>query len=78
MEDYYSADNGKTTIVECRNMFRELRKRRINVPLELFTAGVVARNEGELMQHAFPFLSANDREFLMTGMTDEEQDMFYD
>ena len=28
--------------------------------------------EGELIQNAMPNLSASDREFIMTGMTDEE------
>lgn len=31
-------------------------------------------NSGELIQDAFPHLSEDDREFIMTGMTPEEWD----
>ena len=30
--------------------------------------------KGELIQNAFPYLSADDREFIMTGITKEEWD----
>lgn len=30
---------------------------------------------GKLIQHAFPHLSAGEREFLKTGITDEEWDV---
>lgn len=33
-----------------------------------------AYDEGALIQHALPHLSNGDREFLMTGITDEEWD----
>ena len=34
--------------------------------------------EGELIQVAMPHLSADDREFLMTGITPEEWDAAFD
>jgi len=35
---------------------------------------VEAYNNGEVIQRAFPHLSAGDREFIKTGITDEEWD----
>lgn len=36
-------------------------------------------DKGELIQNVFPNLSADDREFLITGMTEEEwNDLFAD
>lgn len=32
---------------------------------------------GELIQRVMPHLSANDREWLINGMTDEEQDRLF-
>lgn len=40
--------------------------------LDITQEQVDARNRGELIQNAFPNLSAADREFYMTGITDEE------
>ena len=77
IENYYSNDEGKTTVVESRNMFRELKMEIFNVPLEEFTRGVIAYNSGKLIQDAFPFLSVAEREFMMTGMTISEQEEFF-
>lgn len=71
--DYYSEDEGKTTTVEAYSMYRKICKETFNVPLEEFTRGVIAYNSGKLIQDAFPFLSSSEREFLMTGMTKQEQ-----
>jgi len=37
---------------------------------------VEAYNNGALIQHAFPHLSPGEREFIKTGITDEEWDEF--
>lgn len=34
-------------------------------------------NAGVLIQDAFPYLNAEEREFILTGMTPEEQERFY-
>ena len=40
--------------------------------LNITEAQVSAYNRGALLQNAFPQLSAGDREFFKTGITDEE------
>lgn len=40
-------------------------------------AGIHAYNAGLKIQHAFPFLNADQREFLMTGITSEEWDELF-
>ena len=45
------------------------RTREIDVTLDQMNAYYV---EGKLVQDAFPHLSPSDREFIMTGMTDED------
>lgn len=42
-----------------------------------FTKGWNAWVRGALIQRAFPFLSPEDREFLMTGMCPECQERFF-
>jgi hypothetical protein len=39
---------------------------------EEFMQGVNAYSSGSLMQDAFPFLSADEREFLISGITPKE------
>ncbi|MFW6173084.1 MAG: hypothetical protein ACOC5T_05010 [Elusimicrobiota bacterium] len=73
VQDYYSNDDGKTTTVEVRNMFRVVQKETFNVPLEKFTEGIKNYNNGQKIQEAFPFLSDEEREFMMSGLTFEEQ-----
>jgi hypothetical protein len=38
---------------------------------EKLTMGMQKRNQGALIQDAFPYLSADEREFLHTGITKE-------
>ena len=40
--------------------------------IHLFDQGWYQWMKGELVQRAFPFLTAGEREFLMTGITPEE------
>lgn len=37
-----------------------------------------AYNSGKLIQDAFPHLSASDREFILTGLTDDEWDSLFE
>lgn len=77
VSDYYSEDDGKSTTVESRNIFRVIQKMTFNVPLETFTEGMIKYNQGAKIQDAFPFLSDEEREFMMTGMTIEEQKIVF-
>ena len=38
---------------------------------ELFAKGELARSEGALIQNVYPFLTPDEREFLITGITPE-------
>jgi hypothetical protein len=42
-----------------------------------YLAGMRLREDGELIQNAFPTLSPVQREFLMTGMSEAEQNEFF-
>lgn len=39
---------------------------------EQFEAGIMARQAGAMIQDALPFLSADEREFLLSGMLPEQ------
>jgi hypothetical protein len=51
----------------------------MEIPLteEQYFAGMLLRERGELIQYAFPTLSPVQREFLMTGMSETEQNEFF-
>ena len=51
----------------------EIRKRDLPITQEQLDAW----KSGVLIQDAFPQLSASDREFILTGMTDEEWDELF-
>ena len=44
---------------------------------ELLLLGNLARDNGALIQNAFPYLSADEREFLMTGTPPEVWDELF-
>lgn len=44
------------------------------VTIEQMIEGKTAYDKGALIQHAYPFLTAAQREFLITGMTPEDWD----
>jgi len=44
----------------------------LNCSLEVFEKGLEKYKRGAMMQDAFPFLSADEREFLISGTTPEE------
>lgn len=46
--------------------------RRISMSANAFVEALAAWHRGAMIQNAFPTLSADDREFLMTGITPEE------
>jgi hypothetical protein len=52
------AENGKDMVVNCT--------------WDQYKQGYADYQNGKLMQEAFPFLNANEREFLMTGISPEE------
>ena len=55
------------------------RRNEMEIPLteEQYFAGMLLRERGELIQYAFPTLSPVQREFLMTGMSETEQNEFF-
>lgn len=48
--------------------------RELPISEQEFARGVVHYSNGAFIQDAFPMLSADDREFLLTGITPEEWD----
>lgn len=44
---------------------------------DLYLRGYVAYQQGVLMQDAFPFLKASEREFLISGTTPQEWEEMY-
>lgn len=64
-----------TTLVTARSgMSGATNTRTIPLAFNALQAGLRAREAGAMIQDAFPDLSADDREFLMTGITPEEWD----
>lgn len=59
--------------VFARNIFtRKVNRMIFTVSRSKWAAAEKAYNSGALIQNAFRFLNADEREFLMTGMTPEE------
>lgn len=50
----------------------EINERDLPITQEQFAAGMTRRQNGALIQEAFPTLSADDREFILTGYTPED------
>lgn len=48
-----------------------------NCSIEAFEKGLENYKNGDLIQNAFPFLSADEREFLITGLLPEEFDNLF-
>ena len=56
---------------------RKVNTMTFNVSQEQFDEGVAAYSAGALLQDAFPFLDADEREFFKTGITPEEWDSLF-
>ena len=50
----------------------------IDCSIEQYEKGLKEYNNGALIQNAFPFLSPNEREFLLTGLFEEEWDGLFE
>lgn len=50
----------------------KVNQRMIPLSVESYSLGMQARKKGALIQDAFPTLSAEDREFILSGITPEE------
>lgn len=48
-----------------------------NITLRQIVEGFERYDEGVLIQDAFPFLTPDEREFMMTGITPEEWDRLF-
>lgn len=49
----------------------------LNVPMKKFQKGLHNYNQGKVIQRAFPFLTADEREFMITGLLPEEWDAMW-
>lgn len=58
-------------LVTRKSMFTGIER---TLDLDITQEQVDAYNNGAKIQHAFPHLSADDREFIMTGATADEWD----
>jgi hypothetical protein len=67
-------DGGAKTAVVASSMFSGDREQIWDIPYARMADGVDMWRAGNLIQNAFPFLDADQREFLLTGMTAEEWD----
>jgi hypothetical protein len=67
-------DGGAKTAVVAATLFGEEREQIWDIPYARMADGVDMWRAGNLIQNAFPFLDADQREFLLTGMTAEEWD----
>ena len=59
-------------LTKISGMTRKEHTREIPLTEEEFTAALIKWQGGALITDAFPTLSADDREFIMTGITPEE------
>jgi hypothetical protein len=72
-------DDGKKTLVMNSSMFGGPEKSKIfNIPFSEFSKHYAAYENGMLIQDAFPLLTTSEREFLITGITDDEWDELFD
>lgn len=61
-----------TTVIRTSMLTGREQSRVIPLAPEVYDACVEAYHSGLLLQDAFPMLSADDREFIKTGITPEE------
>lgn len=57
----------RTSIIDNKSYTMDL-----PLSMEEFERGIKAYNDGAFIQHAFPTLNAEQREFLLNGITPEE------
>jgi hypothetical protein len=69
--------NNTMTIARQSPFTGKLNKMRLNISEREFNRCARAWQEGELIQNAFPMLSAGEREFIKTGITPEEWDEMF-
>lgn len=50
----------------------------IGTPVSKYEKGLESYKNGAMIQNAFPFLSANEREFLISGMLPSEFDALFE
>lgn len=61
--------NGSKILVTLVDMDKSME---FNCSMRQYEEGIDAYIEGALIQNAFPFLTAGEREFLLSGLTPEE------
>lgn len=75
MVPHYIREKNDKQIIVC--LLRETKWMDFNCSLEQYNEGVKKYKEGALIQDAFPFLSPDEREFLLTGITSSEWDELF-
>jgi len=63
---------GYRTRVQLLDMHKQEKERILDADFDSMNDGFNAYQNGSLIQSAFPFLSNSEREFILTGLTDEE------
>ena len=58
-------------------VLRSGKEMQINCSAQQYVDGMKAYTDGAMIQNAFPFLNADEREFLMTGTTPSEWDAMF-
>jgi len=70
---------GYRTRVQLLDMHKQEKERILDADFDSMSDGFDLYHRGYLIQDAFPFLTNSEREFILTGLTDEEwNEMFKD
>lgn len=72
----YCARDNKVLVTQRNPLTGKHHSMLLNIPFENFELCLNAWEGGELIQRAFPMLSADEREFIKTGITPEEWQSF--
>lgn len=72
-----SHDEHSVTLLSISQLTGKVTKMRLPIPMGVFRDCREAYDEGALVQEAFPMLNAEQREFLLTGSTQEEWDVAF-
>lgn len=75
IKDIISISENQTKIIAI-NVFGRTIERTLKISKEEFLEGYGLYQKGELIQNAFPNLSGDDREFLLTGIVENWDELF--
>jgi hypothetical protein len=72
----YPNDRNDLVLIQASTPFGQ-KEMVLNCTPDQYLAGLKSYKEGALMQNAFPFLNADEREFLISGTTPDEWDRMF-